>query len=140
MALIEWRDEFETGIEFLDYEHRRLVGLINELFDRQCRHDPEITVSDCFGRLHARIVAHFALEENLMREKRYDNYAEHKAEHERLLEEFREIMDRYEDGAYSCQEEALAEHPRDWFVQHFETVDPLLKSLDLNARPPLFRR
>jgi hemerythrin len=37
--------------------------------------------------------AHFALEERFMREHGYDQLALHKADHERLLDEIREIMD-----------------------------------------------
>jgi hemerythrin len=74
----------------------------------------------------ARIAAHFALEETVMRKYRYDEYAEHKAEHEQLLDEIRNIMDRNEDSCFGNASEALATTVRDWFVNHFKTRDARL--------------
>lgn len=54
------------------------------------------------GEIFHGVSAHFALEERFMHENRYDQFSEHKAAHEELLEEIRNIMDGYEadpDGA-----------------------------------------
>ena len=34
MALIEWRNEFDTGVAEVDHEHQELVELINALHDQ----------------------------------------------------------------------------------------------------------
>jgi hemerythrin-like metal-binding protein len=126
MALIEWRREFDTGIAAVDHEHRELVGLINELHDRLEAGADKDTVGRFLGEVFARISAHFALEETVMRKHRYDEYAEHKADHEKLLDDLRDIMDDYEADAYFDYEEALATAVRDWFVIHFKTKDARL--------------
>lgn len=60
-----------------------------------------------------------------MRERQYNQYADHKADHERLLDEIREIMDDVEDkGSY--QESILADRLRNWFGDHFRTRDARL--------------
>ncbi|GBD44805.1 Bacteriohemerythrin [bacterium HR40] len=129
MALIAWRQEFETGIPDVDHEHRELVALINELHDRLGgRADPE-TVEAFLGEVFARIAAHFALEETVMRKHGYDEYAEHKAEHETLLDEIRDIMDEHAAGRYADSTERLATRVRDWFVNHFKTKDARLHRL-----------
>ena len=56
-------------------------------------------VSEVLGEIHARIAAHFALEEKIMREAHYDRFEAHKEDHEHLLDEIRDIMDAYEDRA-----------------------------------------
>ena len=61
-----------------------------------------------------------------MRKHRYDEYAAHKAEHEALLDQIRDIMDDQEAGAYADAAEALATAVRDWFVNHFKTRDARL--------------
>jgi hemerythrin len=73
--------------------------------------------------IYAKISAHFALEEKLMRE-RHNEY-EDQADHERLLDEIRDLMDRYEDHA-DFDEESFAEQLKQWFVVHFKTKDPRL--------------
>jgi len=39
MSLMEWRDEFHIGIAEVDYEHREMIELINELHDEALRGD-----------------------------------------------------------------------------------------------------
>jgi len=126
MPLIEWRDEFNTGVAEVDHEHQELIELINQLHD-QLQHDPDRdTVSAFLGEVFAKISAHFALEETVMRKHRYDEYAAHKAEHEALLDEIRDIMDDYEAGSFADAGTALATTVQDWFINHFKTKDARL--------------
>jgi hemerythrin-like metal-binding protein len=125
MALIEWRPEFETGIREVDAEHRQLVDLINDLHQGIADKADRETVSAFLGEVFARIAAHFALEESVMRKHAYDEYAAHKAEHERLLDEIRDIMDAHEAGSEDYGA-ALSTRVRDWFVNHFKTRDARL--------------
>jgi hemerythrin-like metal-binding protein len=123
-VLIEWRKEFETGVADVDHEHRELVDLINRLHGEMVAGAGKARVSDFLGEVFARIAAHFALEESIMRKHRYDEYAAHKAEHEALLDEIRDIMDAaHESAGYG---EALSGTVRDWFVNHFRSKDARL--------------
>lgn len=83
---------------------------------------PEDAVAAFLGEINVRIGAHFALEEKEMRGRRYDQLAAHKADHERLLDEIRDLMDRYEDDQ-SFDEQELARRLTDWFTVHFRTHD-----------------
>ena len=78
------------------------------------------------GEVYARISAHFALEERVMLDRGYDQYTEHKAEHEALLDEIREIMDDHDAGLYDSAFETLAEKLQAWFTEHFRTHDARL--------------
>lgn len=126
MTLIEWRKEFETGVAEVDHEHRELVDLINALYAELSKNAPKETVSAFLGEVFARISAHFALEETAMRKHRYDEYADHKRDHEKLLDALRDIMDAYEQDAYLDLSDALARSLRDWFVDHFKQRDARL--------------
>jgi hemerythrin-like metal-binding protein len=125
MALIDWRPEFETGIGEVDAEHRELVNLINALHQEIGAKADSETISAFLGEVFARIAAHFALEETVMRKHAYDEYAAHKAEHERLLDEIRDIMDAHEAGSADYGA-ALSAKVRDWFVNHFKFKDARL--------------
>ena len=87
MSLIEWRKEFETGVSDVDHEHRELVELINRLHDQVEAGAGKEKIQVFLGEVFARISAHFALEETIMRKYRYDEYIEHKADHEELLDQ-----------------------------------------------------
>lgn len=125
MALIEWKDEYSVGVPDVDEEHRGLIELINNLYDtvRAGKHDPD--VSAFLGEIYARIASHFALEELLMRRHDYDEYQDHKSDHEELLEDIRDIMDEYEEGRVP-DVESLAHRLDAWFSEHFRTRDARL--------------
>ena len=125
MALIEWKDEFSVGVPDVDYEHQKLIGIINELHDAMSSGSGNVTVMDFLGEIYAHVSAHFALEEKIMRDRKYDEYAEHKAEHEALLDQLRDIMDDYEENAY-FSDEAFSSAVEKWFTDHFRTRDARL--------------
>jgi hemerythrin-like metal-binding protein len=125
MSLIEWDENYSVGVAAVDHEHRELIGLVNEAHDRLMRPGAAEAVMDFLGEIFARISAHFALEEQIMRARNYDLYDAHKADHERLLDEIRDMMDDYEDGE-SFSEELLAQQLQAWFTGHFRTHDARL--------------
>lgn len=123
---IEWRDGFRTGVAAVDHEHRQLVDILNGILDRlEAGGDADETVA-YLGEVYARISAHFALEEQVMREKDYDDYGGHKDDHESLLDDIRDLMDAFEDGTYSGRAGAFAERLIGWFTDHFATRDARL--------------
>ena len=122
MALLVWSDRYAVGDASVDHEHRELIALINRLHAELIAGDPHGDVEGFFGDLECGITAHFALEESLMRAHRYDHYAAHKADHERLLDEIRDIMDDYEAGSDPV-EERFASRLSEWFGAHFRTHD-----------------
>ena len=125
MVLIEWKTEFEVGIPDVDHEHQEIITLINDLHEAMSGENATISVMDFLGEIYAHVAAHFALEEKIMRTNRYDHYRDHKADHERLLDELRDIMDDYEENAYFSDQE-FAAHVERWFTEHFKTKDARL--------------
>jgi hemerythrin-like metal-binding protein len=120
MASIEWRPEFSTGVPEVDHEHRELIGWINRaLVAAAPAASPRAVAVELLGEIYAKISAHFALEERVMRELGYVHLAEHKQDHERLLDDILDIMDDYEAGDAG----RFASRLSDWFGGHFRTHD-----------------
>lgn len=123
---IEWRDEFATGVESVDHEHQELVEMVNNVI-RLMDHDHDHEkVMNSLGDLNAKVSAHFALEELLMRKASYSDFEPHKEDHENLLDEIRDIMDAFEAGEYGQQRSEFISHLTSWFVTHFSTMDAKL--------------
>lgn len=128
MGLLQWREEFCIGIAEVDHEHRELIELINTLHGSLVERHQGDGVGEFLGELHARISAHFALEERIMRSRRYAKYPDHKQDHERLLDEIRDIMDGYElHGRFDGN--ALGAALDAWFGEHFRTRDAHLHTM-----------
>ncbi len=129
MSLIEWSDTFSTGIQYLDHEHERLIEVLNDLCDDVCRKGTEPRVTDRFEALHDMVAAHFSLEEKLMRDHGFGGYEDHKAEHERLLDEIRALSLRHQDGDFDSVEDLLAARLKTWFLDHFRSSHARLDTL-----------
>lgn len=126
MTFITWKAEYSLGIPSADAEHKELIELINEIHDELLRPGGgESAAYEFLGELYAKISAHFALEEKLMREQHYDGYSEHKADHERLLDEIRDLMDEFEDSS-ELNAQAFGARLDAWFSNHFRTMDARL--------------
>lgn len=133
MALLQWKDQYSVGIEAVDHEHRELIDLINQLHEEFSAARSKEAVEGFFGDLFRGISAHFALEERFMREQRYGQMPQHKADHERLLDELRDIMDAAQESA-DIDKTELAARLDAWFSRHFETHDAMLHHA-LGAHP-----
>jgi hemerythrin-like metal-binding protein len=128
MGWIEWKDSYRLGIPAVDYEHQEMIALLNDLYEGLQGEVDSHSVDAFLGEVYARISAHFALEERVMRDRDYDQYADHKSAHESLLDEIREIMDEHDTGAFENAAEILAERLQTWFTEHFRTHDARLHS------------
>lgn len=123
MSKIEWRAEFSTGLAEVDHEHRGLIDLINTAL-ASCAEVPAARpqIESALGEIYARTTAHFALEERLMERLEYDQRQEHKHDHERLLEDIRDIMDGLRHGA-DFDQALFSDRLSEWFSGHFRTHD-----------------
>lgn len=125
MALLQWKSEYSVGIDAIDHEHKELIDLINRLHDELSTTGDANSVSAFFGDVFKAISAHFALEEQFMRQRDYDQLREHKSDHERLLDEIRDMMDEFE-GNVEAGRVSLAKKLDGWFSRHFDTHDSRL--------------
>ena len=128
MALIEWRDDFCTGVPGVDYEHQELIRQINAIYALIDDKADKESVIDGLGDIYGSISAHFALEEQMMERHKYDHYKEHQADHERLLDDIQEITEAYEQAS-ELDDEGLKQRLNDWFQIHFATHDSRLHAL-----------
>ena len=129
MTIIEWRSEFSVGIEIIDHDHKELVGRIR---GRQqelegCQDMDKIV--EILGEIFADIAEHFTLEERVMEQMRYPALADHKEDHETLLDDLREIMVAVEDDGV-LDEAQLTDDLDRWFSDHFRSHDAKLHRHD----------
>ncbi len=125
MSLIEWKPEYSVGNAAVDHEHGEMITLINDLHDTMKEQATQDHVVECLGEIYARISAHFALEEKIMRDAHYADYLSHKDDHEALLDQLASIVDGVEDDG-SYDEERLSASLERWFSEHFRTHDAKL--------------
>ena len=125
MGLLEWRTEYSVGVAAVDDEHRELISLINVLYERMDARSSITEIESSLGDIYKAIAMHFALEERIMADAQYDELAQHKDDHEDLLDQLSELMDAFVqdplEGSGRLEDELSA-----WFTHHFATHDARL--------------
>jgi hemerythrin len=121
--LLEWDNSFLIGIDELDYEHKALIDDINSLHKELAEHNAKSEIEKCLGEIHARMQAHFALEERVMKDGEYEHFDEHKDVHDALLDTYTEYMIRYLDDVDACAGNAIEEFLKRWVIDHILTSD-----------------
>ena len=116
MPYLEWSPAYDTGIGGIDYEHRRLVDMLNEIHELMRKSAEPDQIAAILADLHALASAHFALEEKIMRDQKYPGLAARRDIHYHLLDQVREIMDAYETGSYRVGE-SLPETLKQWLME-----------------------
>jgi len=129
MALIEWREEYSTGISGVDFEHQELVALINSVYEMLGDSSDKTNIINCLGDIYGSISSHFALEERWMEQNNYDDYKAHREDHERLLDDIGDISDDVETSD-ELNIEQLRERLSNWFLNHFKTHDARLHKFE----------
>lgn len=125
MSPIAWKPEYSVGNAEVDHEHKELVELVNQTASAILNGKDADEIQKGFGELLSAISSHFALEEQEMLGYGYDQLAVHKADHEELLDELRDIMDGTGDNPDNTAERLVASLEA-WFTNHFKTHDARL--------------
>ena len=140
MAYLTWDAAHDTGIPGIDYEHRQLVQMLNDIHELIMKRAEPLRIADRLADLYTLATAHFALEEKIMRDQKYPGLEERRDIHYRLLEQVREIMDAYETGSYQSSE-SLPATLKQWLSEAMDVDAKLFAELgDVKLRTWGLRR
>lgn len=124
MAFFNWSEQFETGISEIDFQHRHLINLVNNLAEAKDEQDStarSIIVKITLEQLLQYTVYHFENEEKFMGKAQYEHLQEHKKAHELLKSKALEINNRLENGEDILSD--LLDFLKGWLQQHILVVD-----------------
>src|SRR5476649_2083836 len=99
MALIESCENFTVGHDLIDADHRALINHLNLLYAAVAADAGAMEQSRLLEDLIAATETHFHHEESLMQKMGYTGFDNHKAEHDTLLAEVRELQVRFNSGS-----------------------------------------
>lgn len=127
--MYEFKDEFITGIEQIDNEHRKLFEIANELYS--LKHEEFIpdkydNIKEILSELKDYTMTHFEHEEAYMESIGYKRMFTQKSQHDAL----REIINNWDlDAIDENQDESIDEMLNtvtDWLVNHILNQDKLI--------------
>ena len=122
MPLFLWKPSYELNVPEIDKQHRRLVGLINELYEAMKEARGEVALDYILRELQVYISEHFAAEERIMKIYGYPDYEEHVIEHRNLAAQVEDLNQvRAYGGTISTPE--LMSFFSSWLREHLAETD-----------------
>ena len=131
MAVIKWFDSFSTGINQFDKEHKKIIELINTMYD-SVRYKRERDSSlGVIEELLSYTLYHFENEERWMELHDYPDRKLHGEEHASLKNSVEQFKEALETDFENAQRE-LYHFLRDWLIKHIQVTDKKLGTYLLN--------
>ena len=122
MKDLVWDSILSVQVDEIDEDHRRLVALFNALGHSVMEGDSADYIEAVLEELISCTVWHFRHEERLMLKYGYAGFAEHKAEHQELIESAKTLQQKFlqENKPISSEDIEFLEH---WLTGHILTAD-----------------
>ena len=130
MAFIQWDKSFSVGTTALDADHRRLIEILNRIYDAWQTDPSKIELDQLFDELLDYTDGHFNREESKLAARDYPLLAAHHAQHERLRETVLAFRTRHLAGnTPDALTEDMAKFLKSWLMDHILGEDMKYKPL-----------
>lgn len=137
-SLMEWGPSFVLGINEIDDQHKRLVGLVNALNNAMKTGKGTAKLGQIFEELKEYTVHHFATEEAYFEETNYPGTIAHVAKHKKLVNQVLELEKDFKRGKTALTTDVM-NFLNDWLVKHIQGDDakyvPHLQRAGVGAKP-----
>lgn len=126
MPIIQWNDNLSVGIDTMDEQHKKLVNLINLLFDAIEEGKGRQVLDGVLSELMSYTRDHFSAEEQLMQDYNFPGLADHKEMHRKLLDDVSDfcIFNRFNGGDPEIPVN-LCKFLQGWLKTHTSSADKL---------------
>lgn len=91
MSMLEWNADLDTGVESIDIQHKRLMEMVNGVYDGMLSGKDGFPVLDVIGKLKDYTSYHFSTEEQYMDKHDYPDANAHKLEHRGFEEKVAQV-------------------------------------------------
>ncbi len=121
MSLIQWKDSYSVKILQFDNQHKKLVGMINNMHDAMSEGKGNKVVSEILQDLIRYTQHHFRSEEELMQKHGYPEMDKHLAEHQKLTSKVTDYLSRFNSGERISIN--FMQFLTDWLTEHIQRTD-----------------
>ncbi len=122
MALFDWEAKYSVNIKEIDEQHKKLIGIINDLHDAMSKGKSNDVLSKVLQDLIDYTRVHFANEERIMNMHGYPDYAVHKAVHEDLVRQVTKFDKEFREGKFGLSIQMM-NFLKDWLSKHILETD-----------------
>ena len=138
MALLEWQDDYLTGIRVIDKDHKNLFHTVNTLNDSHLNGDSNESIGWAINTLIKYVAEHFEREERFLEQAGYPNIDEHRDRHSQFTNIIVSLASLYNQQPESIDVSKVLTFLGDWLKSHILKSDmhyiPYLKG-EKQGRP-----
>lgn len=119
---LEWGPKLELGVEEIDRQHHKLVGIINRLHVAVTKGQREAKfVPSIIAELMAYAIEHFEAEEKLQINSHYFGLGAHQEEHGAFIDKIGALEMTMKTGIVDLV--PVLKFVKDWFIEHTQGSD-----------------
>ncbi len=123
MTLMTWTDKLSVGVAVLDEDHKKLVKMVNELYDAMQAGQGKDKLGHILNELVQYTKIHFAREEKFFAETGYPASGPHKQQHEALTRQVMDVQKKYAAGATATLSVDVMQFLKNWLITHIQGSD-----------------
>ena len=124
MPFIQWTPSFSVGNAVLDADHRKLIDILNQIYDAWVQGSSSLELERLFDELMDYTDGHFSREESKLSSRDYADLDRHHAAHERLRELVHAFRGRHLAGQRAdTLPEDMAKFLKSWLLDHILEED-----------------
>lgn len=123
MPILEWNEKMSVGVAEIDLEHKKLVSMLNNLYDGMQSGKGKEVLGKVLDDLIAYTASHFAHEERLFAQTGYPAAVAHTAEHTALTKQALDVQAKYKAGATGTLSMEVLSFLKNWLVNHIQGSD-----------------
>lgn len=98
LVRLEWNDQWNSGNNLIDRQHRKLFELGNRLMDLSFTSKDYSKLKDRLDRLLEHIISHFEYEDQVLKSLNYPEAKKHKESHRYIIDKSFKIRERFLRG------------------------------------------
>ena len=123
---LEWKEEYSLGIETIDNQHKKLLGMINALSDLRATDDLREVSMKVINDMKEYAVYHFKTEEDYFEKFNYEDKDVHKKIHDAFVAkigDFTDELNKTPDEDIIQFTYKLLDYLQDWLIDHIMGTD-----------------
>ncbi|MBN2663837.1 MAG: hemerythrin family protein [Bacteroidales bacterium] len=120
--LIEWQENFSVNDEKIDFQHQKLINLINKFYDAFSNASAVNILSDILNEMLDYAKYHFTEEEKIFKSKNITLSDKHKEEHNFFISKTEKFIDKFQENDVTLSIEVM-NFLRLWLYDHILIKD-----------------
>jgi len=119
---VQWKESYSVDNKDIDDDHKKLLGMINQLQTAVHYQTDEGTIEQTLNDLIDYTKYHFSREEKIMQDHDYPDFEEHKQEHAKMVAQVTQFIDEYRVDKTRTIDNVL-QFLKAWLINHINGSD-----------------